>query len=118
VVRLACLPGQRYWVERRFQDGKGEAGLDHDQARGWLSWHHHMALVAMALLFMLEERLTLHEHLPLLSGADITRLLAEVLPRRNRTLEELIQHMQIHHGKRQASIDAAYAKQRLVCETG
>lgn len=40
-VRLARLQGQRYWVERSFQDGKSEAGLDHYQARGWRSWHHH-----------------------------------------------------------------------------
>lgn len=72
----------------------------------------------MALLFMLEERLATHDQLPLLSCADITRLLAEVLPRRERTLEELIRQMQIRHRKRQASIDAAYAKQRLVCESG
>jgi hypothetical protein len=106
--------GQRYWVERSFQDGKGEAGLDHYQARGWLSWHHHVALVAMALLFMLQERLALHQHLPLLSCADITRLLAKVLPRSDRTLEEFLRQMQIRYRKRQASIDSAYAKQRLV----
>ena len=111
-VRLARMQSQRYWVERSFQDGKGEAGLDHDQARGWFSWHHHMALVAMALLFMLEERLALHEHLPLLSCADITRLLAEILPRRDVSVEEVIRQMQVRHAKRQAAIDYAYEKQR------
>ena len=27
--RLAQMQGQRYWVERSFQDGKSQAGLDH-----------------------------------------------------------------------------------------
>jgi SRSO17 transposase len=33
VHRLAQMRGQRYWVERAFQDGKGQTNLDHDQAR-------------------------------------------------------------------------------------
>ena len=56
MLRLAQMQGQRFWVERTFQDGKSHAGLDHYQARGWRAWHHHMALVMMAMLFMLEER--------------------------------------------------------------
>jgi len=55
--RLAQMQGQRYWVERSFQDRKSQAGLDHYQARGWKAWHHHMALVMMAMLFMLKERM-------------------------------------------------------------
>ena len=55
VHRLAQMQGQRYWIERSFQDGKSQAGLDHYQVRGWTAWHHHMALVMMAMLFMLQE---------------------------------------------------------------
>ena len=39
--RLAQMQGQGYWIERSFQDGKSQAGLDHYQARGWKAWHHH-----------------------------------------------------------------------------
>jgi hypothetical protein len=45
VLRLAQMQGQRLWVERTFQDGKSQAGLDHYQARSWRAWHHHMALL-------------------------------------------------------------------------
>ncbi len=77
--RLAQIQGQRYWVERSFQDGKSQAGLDHYQARGWKAWHHHMALVMMAMLFMLKERIEHQDEHPLLSCADIETLLAHFL---------------------------------------
>ena len=112
-ARLARLEAQRYWVERTFQDGKSHAGMADYQARGWRAWHHHMALVAMALLFMLEERTTLREQLPLLSCGDIEGLLANFLPRRDRNRDELLRQLDTRHRKRQASIDSAYAKQSL-----
>jgi len=111
--RLAQMQGQRYWVERSFQDGKSQAGLDHYQARGWKAWHHHMALVMMAMLFMLKQRIEHRDELPLLSCADIETLLAHFLPRRDVGVGEVIRQMEVRHQKRQASIDFAYAKQQL-----
>ena len=111
--RLAQMQGQRYWVERSFQDGKSQAGLDHYQARGWKAWHHHMALVMMAMLFMHKKRIEHRDDLPLLSCADIETLLAHFLPRRDAGVEEVIRQMEVRHQKRQASIDFAYAKQQL-----
>ena len=113
--RLAQMQGQRYWIERSFQDGKSQAGLDHYQARGWKAWHHHMALVMMAMLFMLKERIEHEEDCPLLSCADIETLLAHFLPRRDNGVDEVIRQMEERHRKRQASIDFAYAKQRAGC---
>ena len=111
--RLAQMQGQRYWVERSFQDGKSQAGLDHYQARGWKAWHHHMALVMMAMLFMLKQRIAHQDEFPLLSCADIETLLAHFLPRRDVGVDEVIRQMEARHRKRQASIDFAYAKQQL-----
>jgi SRSO17 transposase len=113
LLRLTQMQGQRYWVERSFQDGKSQAGLDHYQARGWKAWHHHMALVMMAMLFMLKERIEHQQDYPLLSCADIETLLAHFLPRRDVGVEEVIRQMQVRHQKRQASIDSAYGKQQL-----
>jgi hypothetical protein len=112
------MQGQRYWIERQFQDGKGRVGMDHYQARGWKSWCHHMAMVTLAMLFMLEERLRQQANYPLMSCADIVRLLAEFLPRQDRTQEDLIRQMEIRHRKRQASIDSAYRKQALADALG
>ena len=113
VRRLAQMQGQRYWVERSFQDGKSHVGLDQYQARGWRAWHHHMALVMMAMLFMLEERLAAADTYPLLSCSDIETLLARFLPRRDVSVEEVIRQLEVRHAKRQVSIRSAYAKQRL-----
>lgn len=113
VHRLAQMQGQRYWIERSFQDGKSQAGLDHYQVRGWKAWHHHMALVMMAMLFMLQERIEQHQEHPLLSCADIETLLAHFLPRRDVDVAEVIRQLDVRHQKRQASIDSAYANQEL-----
>ncbi|OIQ76612.1 hypothetical protein GALL_417090 [mine drainage metagenome] len=41
VLRLAQMQGQRFWIERTFEDAKGECGLADYQALGWRAWHHH-----------------------------------------------------------------------------
>ena len=74
-----------------------------------------MALVMMAMLFVLKERIEQQEHYPLLSCANIETLLAPFLPRRDVGVEEVIRQMEIRHQKRQACIDFASAKQELEC---
>jgi SRSO17 transposase len=109
--RLAFMQGQRYFVERAFQDAKGSAGMDQYQIRGWKSWHHHMSLVMMSTLFMLETRLEQKEQHPLLSCPDIATLLGTFLPRRDLDVDEVFRQMQVRHRQRQASIDSANARQ-------
>lgn len=110
--RLAQMQRQRYWIERAFQDAKNEAGLDEYQARGWKAWHHHMALVMMAMLFMLQEKLEHRETDPLLSSADIKLMLAHFLPKREMTVEDVIEQMEHRHKQRQRAIDSA-SRRRL-----
>lgn len=111
VPRLAFMQGQRYWIERTFEDGKSETGMADYQMRGWLGWQHHMALVMMAMLFMLQERRLHQETHPLLSCSDIETLLAHFLPKRDVTADEVLRQMEVRHQKRQASIDSAYRRQ-------
>jgi SRSO17 transposase len=113
VARLAFMQGQRYWVERALQTSKQDVGLGDYQVRGWRGWHHHMALVMMAMLFLLEERQLHQQTHPLLSGRDIRALLNQFMPRRDTTLEEVLRQMEVRHRKRQAAIDSAYRKQQL-----
>ncbi len=82
-VRLAYMQGQRFFVERSFQDAKETAGMDHYQVRRWLAWHHHMAMVMMSTLFLLETRTEQKETRPLLSCPDIAILVAHFLSRRD-----------------------------------
>lgn len=110
--RLVQMQRQRYWIERAFQDAKNTAGLDEYQARGWKAWHHHTALVMMAMLFMLQQKLEHRETNPLLSSADIKLLLARFLPQPEMAVEEVIGQMEYRHKQRQRAIDSAY-KRRL-----
>jgi SRSO17 transposase len=110
--KLAFMQAQRYWVERPFQDGKSLCGMRDYQVRGWIAWHHHMSLVMLAMLFMLEQRLKHQVDIPLLSCADITTLLKAVLPRRDITGTEVLRQLEVRHRKRQASSDSALRKQR------
>lgn len=111
--RLVFMQRQRFWIERCFEDAKSESGLADYQVRGWLAWHHHMALVLMAMLFMLEEKLSNRESYPLLSCSDIEILLAHFLPRRDVTVAEVVRQMEARHEARRQAIESAYRRQRL-----
>ena len=86
--RLAYMQGQRYFVERALEDAKQQGGFGEYQVRGWRGWHHHAALVMMAMLFLTRERLEIGE--PVLTAADVQMMLVHYLPRRNRTPEDLV----------------------------
>ena len=107
----------RLLYRRAFEDGKSESGMADYQARKWQSWHHHMALVSMAMLFMVEERKRHQEEVPLLSCNDIETLLRTFLPRRDIDPDEVVRQMEKRHRRRQASIDNAFNKQ-LAFSTG
>lgn len=113
VPRLGFMQGQRYWIERVLQNGKQDVGLGDYQVRSWRGWHHHMALVMLAMLFTLEERLLPQQTHPLLSGTDIRALLNHLLPRRDTTLAAVLRQMEVRHRKRQAAIDSAHRRQQL-----
>jgi SRSO17 transposase len=46
--KLAEVASTRYTIEQCFEEGKGEAGLDHYEVRYWHSWHRHITLSMMA----------------------------------------------------------------------
>ena len=116
--RLAQIQRQRYWIERAFQEAKGEAGMADYQARSWKAWHHHMALVMMALLFLLQQRKSHQASHPLLNCRDLKILLAHILPSREVSLEEVVGLMEERHRLRQAATDSAYRRQRARDGTG
>jgi len=109
--RLAYMQAQRYWIEHSFGEAKGELGLAHYEVRGWRGWHHHIAMVALAQLFTVKERLLLSEAAPLLSARDIVELLAHYLPRRERNEDEVFRQMKARH-RRRAQAAVSHAKRR------
>ncbi|QOC21618.1 hypothetical protein IC757_11260 [Wenzhouxiangella sp. AB-CW3] len=81
--------------------------MSHYQARKWLSWHRHMALVMMAQQFMLQERMINSETYPLLSCYDIQIMLCQTLPARKMDRQDIKAMMIERHRRRQAAIDSA-----------
>ena len=53
--RLLRMQSQRYWIERSFEDAIDLAGMAEYQVRNWNAWHHHMALVLLALFWITKE---------------------------------------------------------------
>ena len=115
--RLAYMQTQRFWIERAFQDAKSELGMADYEVRGWKGWHHHMALVCLALLFTLKERIAQAENVPLLSVRDIVELLEIYLPRRSREPTEVLAALSRRHQARQQAIDSAHKKYQDVQKT-
>jgi SRSO17 transposase len=59
--KLAQVRGGHWSVEQSFQAAKGECGLDEYETRGWVGWHHHIALSLLALGFLTLQKQRLGE---------------------------------------------------------
>jgi SRSO17 transposase len=103
--RLLYMQGQRHFIERSFQDSKSHLGLDQYQARNWNAWHHHMALIMMAMVFFLQQRITRKKEHPLLTVSDMVYIFASVLPSRMNNLAQAIEIVERRHRKRRRDIE-------------
>lgn len=107
--QLAIWQAGRFYVERALQDAKSHAGMSEYQCRGWLAWHHHMAMVCLATLFMTEERLAGALGMELLSAHDIVEMLNWAFAK-HRSEGEMIDLINGRH--RQRAKNAANAVKR------
>ena len=73
-----------------------------------------MAMVMMAMLFMLEQLILFKDTYPLLSCFDIVCILSCLLPQRAVSLDEVIRQLEVRHKRRQASIVNAHHKQMVL----
>ena len=113
VLRLAQMQGQRFWVERAFEDAKGECGLADYQALGWRAWHHHVTMVMLAMLFIAEQRVAHQPGLELLTPRDIVEMLQEALPRKPEGKEALVARINQRHARRQGAIESRFRTQQI-----
>lgn len=109
---LGQMQGQRYWVERTFEDAKGECGLGDYQALGWRAWHHHVTMVMLAMLFIAEQRVAHQPGLALLTPRDIVEMLQETLPRKPEGKEALVARINQRHERRRGAIASRFRTQR------
>lgn len=118
--------GQRYFVERTFQDEKSELGWDELVAQKYRAWMHHAALAALALYFVMSVRQEwakkyprseeLKEEygipkLPALSVANIRELLDAVMPLERFTPEQALRVVIGHLENRAGSTSSRRHKQ-------
>ena len=115
--RLARMQGTRYWVERAFEDAKGECGLADYQAIGWRAWHHHVTMVMLAMLFIAEQRVAHQPGLALLTPRDIVAMLKETLPHKPQGKEALVDLINQRHARRRSAIQSRYRSQRRPAPT-
>jgi SRSO17 transposase len=112
--RLADMLVARHFVERAFEDAKGACGMADYQVRGFNAWHHHMALVMVALMFLAKERLAHSQTADLLSCNDLVEIMRHKLPRKIETDADLIASIEDRHRRRQIAKDFAYRKQAAI----
>jgi SRSO17 transposase len=111
LAELARMMCQRHFVERSIQDAKTELGWDELEAQKYRAWEHHLALTILASWFIAETKLEWQrkyerdpalarqlevEVLPRLSTANVRALLRAVMPLRQFSQEEAIQHVVKH----------------------
>ena len=78
------------------------------QIRKWMGWHHHHALVLMAGLFLLKQKIEFEDDAPLMSMRDARILMIVSLFGTQEEVQTRLEQMKIRHKKRQYDIDRRY----------
>lgn len=103
---MALVTGVRWRVEEFFEDGKGKLGMAQYEARSWTSWHHHMSLVALAHLYVVQTRRDSNRQVPELTLDMAMRLLRAALPRPQLTLQEAGELVDYHLDRNKQATDS------------
>jgi SRSO17 transposase len=104
---LAYMQAQRFFVEHCIKESKQILGIDEFQTRLWQAWEHQIALNFMVSSFVLKEKLTCFEELPLLSARDIKEYLTFKLYKQM-TEEQMLDKIYNRHKIRQLDINRYY----------
>ena len=97
---LAQVQARRFFIEHNFREAKSTCGMADYQVRRWDAWHHHMALVMLATLFLVKQKMLGRKEWPMLSVNDLVTVLAHMLPRRLLTIKELAEIIHKRHRRR------------------
>ena len=103
--RLAFMQKQRFWVEHGFKEAKSTCGLADYQVRTWVGWHHHVALVMMVHMYMIQEKMTAPPGMDLLSANDVRDLLVTFLPKPDASEQDILQRIEKRHRKRRKEME-------------
>ena len=70
MAALAQVIGERWGIERAFEESKGVVGLDQYEVRSWHGWYRHITLAMWAHAFLAVTRAATLVPSPLLPLAD------------------------------------------------
>lgn len=100
IERLGQMSCSRYWIERAFQDAKGNAGMADYQVRSWTGWHHHMVMTMLAMLFIMDMQIKWGKKAPMLSVMDVKEIFEVIMPKKEFTKEEVLAIIEQKHRAR------------------
>jgi SRSO17 transposase len=106
---FAFMQAQRHWIERAFEDGKGELGMVDYQVRKYNAWYHHQALVMLAMQYVNKKKIKLKQDIPLLSVRDVRLQIISTLKEDGTQMEKEIDQMFERHRQRLNDINRYYA---------
>lgn len=104
IEEFTYIQGQRYWIERSFQENIAELGMADYQVRKYNSWYHLMALVMMAMHYILKKRVEKKGEIPLLSTRDVRLQTIALLLSQGATMEDEIRQMLYRRIQREKDI--------------
>jgi SRSO17 transposase len=100
IEKLGKMSCSRYWIERALEDAKGDGGLADYEVRGYIGWNHHMAMVFMAMLFLLEMQDEWKLKAPLLTLTDVREIFEVIMPKRKVSDGEILKLIEQKHKAR------------------
>lgn len=100
----AFRQGQRYFVEKNFKEGKNQVGMGDYQIRSWDGFHRHMAICALALNFLMEQKDALAPILPHISAEKLRLMIVFLLPSKYNTPTEMADAIVSDHDHYQSQI--------------
>ncbi|HRD89808.1 MAG TPA: hypothetical protein PL117_01740 [Accumulibacter sp.] len=90
---------------------KSACGMGDYQVRRWQAWHHHMALVMIATMFLAKERLAHRDTADLLSCRDLVEIMRHKLPLKIVNDKDLAASIANRATRRRCAMDSACRRQ-------
>jgi SRSO17 transposase len=116
IEKLAEWQSRRYWVERALQDAKGLAGLDQYRVTGWRGWHHHTAMVMLAMLYLLTTKGVLTGLASKLTLKDALEIVKVLLPQKQPDIDDIVETIREKHENRERSRLSRLTAQKALLE--
>ncbi len=105
-AQIAKAGAARWRVEECFEDGKMHLGMADYEARSWNSWHHHMALVALAHLYVTLTKRDIKHDVPDLTLDLALRVLRSSFARPTVTEDEAMDIIEYHIERNRVAHDS------------